>query len=56
MYECGELAYYYKLCTSLFNLDIEMGRQTTVCFAISKINNPIRYITNVTNGKIPVSV
>ena len=28
----------------------------TVCFAISNINNPIRYFTNVTNGKILVSV
>ena len=28
----------------------------TVCFAISNINNPILYFTNVTNGKIPVSV
>ena len=28
----------------------------TVCFAILNINNPIRYFTNVTNGKIPVSV
>ena len=27
----------------------------TVCFAILNINNPIRYLTNVTNGKIPVS-
>ena len=25
----------------------------TVCFAILNINNPIRYFTNVTNGKIP---
>ena len=41
---------------SLFNLkslDIEMG---TVSFAILNINNPIRYFTNVTNGKIPVSL
>ena len=28
----------------------------TVCFAILNINNPILYFTNVTNGKIPVSV
>ena len=28
----------------------------TVCFAILNINNPIRYFTNVTNDKIPVSV
>ena len=28
----------------------------TVCFAILNINNPIRYFTNITNGKIPVSV
>ena len=28
----------------------------TVSFAISNINNPIRYFTNVTIGKIPVSV
>ena len=28
----------------------------TVCFAILNINNPILYCTNVTNGKIPVSV
>ena len=27
----------------------------TVCFAILNINNPIRYFTNVINGKIPVS-
>ena len=27
----------------------------TVCFAILNINNPIRYFTNITNGKIPVS-
>ena len=27
----------------------------TVSFAILNINNPIRYFTNVTNGKIPVS-
>ena len=27
-----------------------------VCFAILNLNNPIRYFTNVTNGKIPVSV
>ena len=28
----------------------------TVCFAILNINNPIRYFTIVTNGKILVSV
>ena len=28
----------------------------TVCFTILNINNPIRYFTNVINGKIPVSV
>ena len=28
----------------------------TVCFAILIINNPIRYFTKVTNGKILVSV
>ena len=28
----------------------------TVSFAILNINNPIRYFTNVTNGKIPVSL
>ena len=28
----------------------------TVCFATLKINIPIRYFTNVTNGKIPVSL
>ena len=28
----------------------------TVCFAILNINNPIQYFTNITNGKIPVSV
>ena len=42
--------------TSLFNfksLDIEMG---TVSFAILNINNTIRYFTNVTNDKIPVSL
>ena len=29
---------------------------STACFAILNINNPIRYFTNVTNGKIPVSL
>ena len=28
----------------------------TVSFAILNINNPIRYFTNVKNGKIPVSI
>ena len=28
----------------------------TVCFAILNINNPNRYFTNITNGKISVSV
>ena len=28
----------------------------TVSFAILNINNPIRYFTNITNGKIPVSL
>ena len=28
----------------------------TVSFAILNINNPIRYFTNVINGKIPVSL
>ena len=28
----------------------------TVCHAIVNINNPIRYFTDVTNGKIPGSV
>ena len=28
----------------------------TVSFAILNINNPIRYFTNVTNGKILVSL
>ena len=28
----------------------------SVGFTILNINNPIRYFTNVTNGKIPVSV
>ena len=28
----------------------------TVSFAILNINNPIRYFTKVTNGKIPVSL
>ena len=28
----------------------------TVGFAILNINNPIRYFTDVTNGKIPVSL
>ena len=28
----------------------------TVSFTILNINNPILYLTNVTNGKIPVSL
>ena len=28
----------------------------TVCMAILNNNNPIRYFTDVTNGKIPVSL
>ena len=28
----------------------------TVSFVILNINTPIRYLTNVTNGKIPVSL
>ena len=29
---------------------------STVCFATLNIKNPIRYITNLTQGKIPVSL
>ena len=28
----------------------------TDCFAILKINDPIRYFTNVRNGKIPIPI
>ena len=55
MNECGELALYYNYVHHclIYSLDIEMG---TVSFAILNINNPIRYFTNVTNGKLPVSL